>query len=232
MSILTEPKAPGILIVCAFLTQGCTTKENGNFPRVNEEIVLATAAPASEINTGLSQGHSRNSYVADSADGVVMSAEDECVRTIHWLSAKANCKDAEPVVVEEVPDVAPTPPVGPGSVLVSYNGRALFDFDSATLSGAGLQQLDELTAKLNAQDEIEAIEIVGHADSIGSDAYNQTLSENRAEAVKVYLQRSLRNVTVQSKGLGESAPIADNSTEEGRRMNRRVEVNIAAMVEK
>ena len=96
----------------------------------------------------------------------------------------------------------------------------------------GKVELDRLTAKLNTQDSIKSIEIVGHADNVGSDAYNQTLSEQRADTVKSYLQKSLRTVAVTASGLGESAPIADNDTESGRSQNRRVDVKIAAIVEK
>jgi len=97
--------------------------------------------------------------------------------------------------------------------------------------GAGQAELDRLTAKLNAQDKIEAIEVVGHTDNLGSEQYNQKLSENRAEAVRQYLQRSLNNVTVNTSGMGEAVPVADNETESGRRLNRRVDVKIAALIE-
>jgi len=91
--------------------------------------------------------------------------------------------------------------------------------------------LDQLTSKLNRQDEITGIDIVGHADSRGSDSYNLTLSEQRADSVATYLQQSLKTVSVASNGMGESAPIADNTTDEGRRLNRRVDIKVAALRE-
>jgi len=204
MQTVNTRQAIGILFVVASLSQGCGTK-NG----VNDVPLLAAAASAPST-----------SYVISAGSDIVKSSKDSCVRTSGWDSAD--------LVVEcggVVADAAP------GNILVAYNGRALFEFDSSVLTGAGQVELDRLTAKLNSQDSIRSIEIVGHADSVGTDSYNQNLSELRAESVKSYLQRSLRTVAVTASGLGESAPIADNDTETGRSQNRRVDVKIAAMVE-
>ena len=71
------------------------------------------------------------------------------------------------------------------------------------------------------------IDIYGHTDSVGTDAYNQTLSENRARAVADYLStQGVQRVRMASLGYGETQPIADNSTESGRAANRRVEIRI------
>ena len=115
---------------------------------------------------------------------------------------------------------------------MSFKGRALFEFDSFGLTIEGQQQLDQLVDKLNRQDQITAIDIVGRTDSRGTDSYNLTLSERRADSVKVFLQQSLQTVSVSSNGLGESAPIGDNATDEGRQLNRRVDVKIAALRER
>ena len=71
------------------------------------------------------------------------------------------------------------------------------------------------------------IDIYGHTDSVGSDAYNQTLSENRARAVADYLSmQGVNKVRMATLGYGETQPIADNGTESGRAANRRVEIRI------
>lgn len=197
--------AMGILVIATCLTQGCATA-------VSEEPLLAGAG------VGSMEG-----FVINTESDAVMSAQNKCVRTISW-NAEHTVAECNAVAKEPVP-------VQPGSALVSYNGRALFEFDSATLTSAGQAELDRLTAKLNAQDQIESIEVVGHADNVGTDAYNQKLSESRAASVKRHLLQSLNSVDVSAKGMGESAPVADNSTTAGRRLNRRVDVNIAAMVE-
>jgi len=206
MQTVNARGAVGLLIVAA-LTQGCATKDSAS-----AEPLLAAASPAPT-----------SSYVMNEGSGIVTSGGKLCVRTSSWSSEE---------IVVECGGIVAEPAPAPGSVLVGYNGRALFEFDSSILTGEGKVELDRLTAKLNTQDSIKSIEIVGHADSIGSDAYNQSLSEQRAESVKSYLQQSLRTVAVTASGLGESSPVADNNTETGRSLNRRVDVKIAAMVEK
>src|SRR2546423_1321547 len=94
---------------------------------------------------------------------------------------------AAPAPVAAVPQPAPEPvrvvaqPAAPEKVTLSAD--LLFAFNSATLKDAGKEKLDELAARLRGTD-VEQIRIVGHADRIGSDAYNQRISEQRASAVK------------------------------------------------
>ena len=101
----------------------------------------------------------------------------------------------------------------------------LFEVDSAELRDAARAALTELSGQIAAAG-IEAFQVIGHTDSTGSDAYNLTLSEARAAAVSQYLGTldALRGVRITSTGRGESQPIADNGTEDGRSMNRRVEI--------
>ena len=76
------------------------------------------------------------------------------------------------------------------------------------------------------------IDVYGHTDSTGSDAYNQTLSENRARTVANYLQmQGVNPARIRSQGYGETLPVADNATEEGRRKNRRVEIKIVPVTQ-
>ena len=189
-------------------------------------VILATAlvqACASKTETSNASDTAKSYYVS-SAQDYLKSSQNNCVRTINWTS-NGN--------VVECNAVAPAPKQAEvGSALVSYSARALFEFDSSELTGEGQQQLNQLTNKLNSQDKITSIDIVGHADSIGTDSYNLALSERRAEAVKGYLEQSLQSVSVTASGLGESAPIGDNELEEGRKLNRRVDVRIAATQER
>jgi outer membrane protein OmpA-like peptidoglycan-associated protein len=87
-------------------------------------------------------------------------------------------------------------------------------------------QLDSLMAKLQSADVV-SIKVIGHTDSQGSDAYNQKLSERRASSVAAYLlSQGVAPNKLTSEGRGESQPVADNDTEEGRAQNRRVELHI------
>jgi outer membrane protein OmpA-like peptidoglycan-associated protein len=101
-----------------------------------------------------------------------------------------------------------------------------FDYDSAVLRPDGLSVLDDAAATLKRYPEIR-VEIAGHTDSIASEEYNQDLSERRAKSVLDYLvQQGIAVDRLSAKGYGESQPVADNATEEGRTSNRRVELHI------
>lgn len=109
---------------------------------------------------------------------------------------------------------------------VSLRGDSLFDFNSAVLKREGRALLDTIAKKAKAV-KAQKITVVGHTDSMGTDAYNQKLSERRAAAVKNYLvSKGISAKTIVASGKGESSPVASNSTEEGRAKNRRVEVDI------
>ena len=101
-----------------------------------------------------------------------------------------------------------------------------FDFDSAVLKPAMESELDNAAAQINASKGDEMLEIVGHTDSTGPADYNQTLSERRAQAAADYLAgKGVAASKMTVKGMGESSPAHDNSTREGRAMNRRVELH-------
>lgn len=99
-----------------------------------------------------------------------------------------------------------------------------FEVDSANLKPEGMQNLAQLSAFLSAHPD-RALTIEGHADSTGTDEYNQNLSERRAAAVRTYLAASGVDPTrVFAQGFGERYPIASNDSTQGRAMNRRVEM--------
>ena len=112
---------------------------------------------------------------------------------------------------------------------VVLSGRALFPYDSAQLTSQGDNEMNGLISKLEAYQDIELVDVIGHADSRGPVDYNQALSERRAETVKSKLEGAFPQVPITASGLGESAPIAGNDTEEGRRLNRRVEIRVEAI---
>ena len=85
----------------------------------------------------------------------------------------------------------------------------------------------ELANKINRDDRVVDVKIVGHTDSDGTEAYNQALSVRRATSVRDYLATKGVNPSLMSvSGMGESQPVASNKTREGRAQNRRVEVSI------
>ena len=101
---------------------------------------------------------------------------------------------------------------------------ALFDFDKSVVRPDGKKSIDEALAKLKGVD-LEMVIATGHTDSVGTDAYNQKLSERRAAAVKDYLvSKGIPAAKVTTIGKGESQPVATNKTAEGRQKNRRVDI--------
>jgi outer membrane protein OmpA-like peptidoglycan-associated protein len=111
--------------------------------------------------------------------------------------------------------------------LVLTLGDVLFSSGTATLNGGGDGHLDKLAGFLNRYPARTAI-IDGYTDSIGSDDYNQGLSERRAEAVKNYLiGQGIDAPRLTASGMGKSSPVASNGSAAGRQQNRRVEVTIS-----
>jgi outer membrane protein OmpA-like peptidoglycan-associated protein len=128
----------------------------------------------------------------------------------------------EPAALAPAAAPAPTPAPAPlRLVLDDVN----FDFDKASLRPQAYPKLDEAAESLKGWGDGK-VEVAGHTDSRGSDAYNMDLSLRRAESVKNYLvTKGIPADRLVIKGYGESQPVADNATDEGRFQNRRVELN-------
>lgn len=111
--------------------------------------------------------------------------------------------------------------------LVLTLGDVLFDSGQATLKPGAASTIDRLAAFLNQAPE-RSVAIEGHTDSMGSDSYNLTLSENRANSVKAALMaKGIQAVRVVAVGKGEGVPVASNDNSAGRQQNRRVEIIVS-----
>ncbi len=109
---------------------------------------------------------------------------------------------------------------------LTLDSEVSFDYDSAEIKPSFQRSLTKLANVLTKYDR-NIVTVVGHTDSTGSDTYNQSLSERRAEAVADELvARGVYGGTLAAEGRGEREPRADNSTEAGRQLNRRVEILI------
>jgi len=159
-------------------------------------------------------------YVIDSRGEVAMDPYGLCWRTNFWTPAAAakdpaGCKcdkDLLPKEVCEPKTTADAPKTtekktGPEGVKVTVAADALFDFNKATLRPEGKAKLDEVVAKANSLN-LEVVIAVGHADRIGSAAYNQKLSEKRAASVKDYLvSKGIPANRVYTEGKGSKQPV-------------------------
>jgi outer membrane protein OmpA-like peptidoglycan-associated protein len=113
-------------------------------------------------------------------------------------------------------------------IVINFKEKVLFGFDRSDLNSSAQTNLGKLVEVLQKYPDTN-IEIIGHTDSKGTEAYNQALSERRANSVASYLRdRGISSTRLTAKGMGESDPVASNDTEEGQSQNRRVEFVITA----
>ncbi|CRM56305.1 putative outer membrane porin A protein [Pseudomonas sp. FH4] len=132
------------------------------------------------------------------------------------------------------PAPAPEPvpePEAPVAQVVRVELDVKFDFDKAVVKPNSYGDVKNL-ADFMAQYPATNVEVAGHTDSVGPDAYNQKLSQRRADAVKqVLVKDGVDAGRITSVGYGESRPVADNATEAGRAVNRRVEASVEAQAQ-
>jgi OOP family OmpA-OmpF porin len=153
-------------------------------------------------------------YVIDQRGFVVKSGAGLCWRTGYWTPAMAieECdpdlvKKAEPMATRAVTPAVIAAAPKPAAQKVTLAADALFDFNKATLRAEGQAKLDKLAGDVK-NIKLEVIIAVGHADRFGTDAYNQKLSEKRAEAVKAYLvSKGIEPNRVYTEGKGKKQPI-------------------------
>ena len=115
------------------------------------------------------------------------------------------------------------------NITLNMPGNVTFATNSAGLNAEFFEVLNSVSLVINEYEQT-VVEVAGHTDSTGSDAYNQTLSEQRAGAVAGYLQtRQVRGDRLITVGMGENRPIANNETADGRQANRRVELTLVPL---
>ncbi|MCU1732102.1 MULTISPECIES: OmpA family protein [unclassified Pseudomonas] len=157
----------------------------------------------------------------EDGDGVPDS-RDKCPGTPRGVQVDANGCPPEPVPVAVVEEVV----VVKEETIVIRDIH--FEFDSAKLTAADKSRLNTIATRLKQEAPSARLSVTGHTDSVGSDAYNQKLSERRAHSVTEYLIETgvPRASFVSVRGAGESQPEADNRTADGRAQNRRTEIRI------
>lgn len=176
----------------------------------------------------------------DSDNDGLGDTEDECPNEAGPAETKG-CPDRDGDRVPDNRDKCPDKPVDrradptrtdgcPATVVVGKDAivildRIYFEFNKAKIKPVSYRLLDEIAAVLKNNPDLELIEVGGHTDSVGNDAYNLKLSNDRATEVKKYLttRGGVDNSRLNAVGFGETKPLASNDSEEGRATNRRVE---------
>lgn len=144
------------------------------------------------------------------------------------IGNKMDQKAAELAALENAQVETVTDVNGLTAIKVTFDSGILFDFNKSSLKPEAKQQLDVFAAEM-ADLPMTNITVYGHTDNVGSAAANERVSQRRADAVASYLQnKGIDPSRIISEGLSFNFPIADNSTEDGRAQNRRVEIYVSA----
>lgn len=209
---------PLLLLVSSVLSGCSSTSSNGdaplnqrNWPFCTVFGLICYALDGDEDSDGV---HDRRDVCADTPANTPVS-NSGCPLPQYPAPAKAMPPEPAPAKNETI-------------VLSDADaGDVLFAFDSAELSESAKASLTEISKRLTGADLV-SVQVAGHTDSKGTDAYNQGLSERRAQSVATFL--TAQGISAQKLsivGYGESQPVADNGNDEGRSQNRRVELHVS-----
>jgi len=177
-------------------------------------------------------GSANDSYVGDSSNHNVMDSSGNCVRTGSWKKEDMTIEcGAEPPKAAAAP---PPPPPAPVYESKTIAAEALFDFNKSSLKPEGKAAIHDLDEDIKSKGaQVIDINVIGHTDSVGPEAYNETLSIKRATSVKEFMvSEGVDAGIIDVSGEGERNPVASNDTKEGRAQNRRVEIQVGVKVPK
>ena len=219
MRHVSKPTAIGILLLCLTLLAGCASiiQEGGERETRRDKTKKGAAIGAAAgalLGAVLGEGEA-DEILAGAALGAGLGA------------GVGAYMDRQEEKLAQIPGTT-VERVGDNMLLIHFESDILFRVDSASLNQTSRETLDAATEVFMEYPKT-AVVAQGHTDSTGSEEYNQSLSERRATAVKNYVVgRGVDIARVTSLGYGESQPVTDNGTSEGRRLNRRVDILLKA----
>jgi outer membrane protein OmpA-like peptidoglycan-associated protein len=187
--------------------------EAGIVDTMHAEQAQAVAHTSAELGRAKTQLNAQN--VALVAQGVALNDE------------KARREEAEKRAAQAAADLAKFATVKQEArgMVITLSGSVLFTSAKWDLSPAAQLKLNDVANALTKEDPVSKMVVEGHTDSQGAAAYNQDLSQHRAQAVRDYLvTRGIASDRISAQGLGSSRAVADNASPEGRANNRRVEI--------
>ncbi len=200
----------GCLIL--FATLGCETTNSVLDNKAKKGAVIGTLAGAAAGAAIGGHDHRAGGALIGAAAGALAGG-----LVGHYLDRQAQELDAIPGADVERRD---------DSLLVNFQDQLLFDTGSAQLNPGAYDRLRSVAVTLNNYPKSQVI-IKGHTDSVGEEAFNQRLSEERSDRVRSFLvAEGVDPSRISAIGFGESLPVTTNSTAEGRTQNRRVEIEI------
>jgi len=199
------------LLLCVGMLFACNNTQKG----------AAIGAGGGAVLGGII-GHIAGNTAIGAAIGGAVGAGAGAIIGNRMDKAKKAAQKVDGAKVETVKDTN-----GLDAVKVSFDAGILFATNSSSLSAASQTSITEIAKVLKENSDMD-IAIIGHTDSTGSDAVNNPLSVNRAKSVQNSLKNQGVNNIKRVEGQGSKNPVADNSTEDGRKLNRRVEVYMYA----
>jgi outer membrane protein OmpA-like peptidoglycan-associated protein len=201
-----------VILVAAFVATGCVS---------NQKFETAISDVESRVDD-VQSGVEANSQEIDALE----SKTEEMGQSIE--ETKADAVSAKATGEQALEKAQAAAEAAQGKVIwkVTLTNRDVtFDIGKAEIKPSGASTLDQLVERLKGYDKMVFLEIQGHTDSTGSERFNEHLGVERAEAVRDYLHQQGIPLNLMSViSYGETRPVADNSTPEGRAANRRVEI--------
>ncbi len=215
---LTKTYIGGLFLSSALSLTSCEAVQNSNHQQRGTAVGVASGAVIGGI-LGNNVGRGGNGAIGAVLGGVIGGVAGNVIGSKMDKQAKE---------IKETLPGAEVERVGDGIKITLNESIVNFDFDSSALTTTAKNNLDKL-AQVLVNNPDTNINIYGHTDSKGTDSYNMSLSERRANSVKTYLVgKGIASSRLFAKGEGEAMPVASNDTDAGRAKNRRVEFAITA----
>ena len=212
------------LTALGFFLSGCTGVLTKNQAALVGALTCGAAGTAAGGIITHNTGH-RLSEGAAIPIGAVTGAVI-CGGLAYLMTEDPKPKPAPPPPPPPPPAPKPKPKPAPKVERTIILDDVLFDFDKSNIKPEAGAILDRLVAFMK-ENKVKKAALSGHTDNVGTDAYNKKLSERRVNSVKAYvIKKGVEAGRVSGQGFGESKPIADNKTKEGRAKNRRVEIKV------
>ena len=218
MKIFNKTNIAVLFFSSSLIMTSCEAVKNSNNQQ-RGTVIGATAGAVLGGVLGNNLGKGGNSALGAVLGGVIGGVAGNVI---------GNKMDKQAKEIKETLPGAEVERVGEGIKITLKENMVNFDFNKSDLTSTGKNNLDKLATVL-ANNPDTNINIYGYTDSKGADAYNLSLSDRRASAVKNYLaSKGVSSMRMKTMGMGEADPVASNDTDAGRAQNRRVEFGITA----
>ena len=202
------------------------TAKTNMFKKMAIALIAGSAASGASAQalTNIPANPTNSTYLQDARGVVVRSASGMCWRTGQWTPADAvpGCdgellppitKPTAPAIALPPPATVQAPPPAPCDFTVALDSDQTFAFDMTTLSNAAKKRIDdEMLPRLASCARVDSILVTGHTDQLGSEQYNQRLSEKRATMVADYLKNKGVTAQINIIGAGKAQPIKSCET--------------------